>query len=64
MFDKAPVYYKLQELIERATDHQVKINNQWMAARLTGYYSFRWRLFCAWEVFTGRADAVKWPGGQ
>lgn len=26
--------------------------------------SFRYRLRCAWLVFTGRADALVWSGGQ
>jgi hypothetical protein len=40
------------------------IDGKWVPARpLTG--SFRWeKLRAAWEVFRGRADAFKWPGGQ
>ncbi len=33
-------------------------------ARPLGYWSLPERLRCTWAVFTGRADAVIWPGGQ
>jgi hypothetical protein len=35
-----------------------------MPARPLGYYSLRSRIRLAWMVFTGKADALVWPGGQ
>lgn len=34
----------------------------WVPARPVGYSSLRSRLKAAWLVFTGRADALIWPG--
>lgn len=36
----------------------------WGPARPLGYSSIFKRIRAAWLVFTGRADALKWPGGQ
>lgn len=33
-------------------------------ARPEGLFSVLSRLTLAWEVFTGRADVLRWPGGQ
>lgn len=60
----------LKNLIETATENSVEIEGKWVPARPyagPGYSrnaSVRLRLRDAWEVFCGRADAVKWPGGQ
>lgn len=40
------------------------INGKWMPARPIGLSGFSNRIKLAWMVFTGKADAVKWPGGQ
>lgn len=42
------------------------IDGQWLPARPVNYRfrSFRERLRQAWDVFTGKADAKYWPGGQ
>lgn len=37
---------------------------QWVPARALGFGSFRSRVKIAWLVFTGKADAVIWPGDQ
>lgn len=36
----------------------------YVPARPEGYSSLRHRIKVAWEVFTGRADAVRWPQNQ
>lgn len=33
----------------------------WVPARPLGFASFWYRCKAAWLVFTGRADALKWP---
>lgn len=36
----------------------------WVPARPLGFYSIGSRIKAAWLVFTGKADAVIWPGNQ
>ena len=36
----------------------------YIPARPMGYASYKQRFKCAWMVFTGKADALVWPGGQ
>lgn len=40
------------------------IGGDWVPARPEGYPSILVRIQAAWLVFTGRADALIWPGGQ
>lgn len=64
---KSPTVYKLSDLARLCrTDNgtTVKIGHTWHPARPIGLQSVRYRLWAAWLVFTGRADAVIWPGGQ
>jgi hypothetical protein len=35
---------------------------EYMSARPYGYYSLGSRLSLAWAVFSGKADALFWPG--
>jgi hypothetical protein len=43
----------------------VEVDGRWFTgAALTVFFSLRGRLNAAWFVFTGRADAVIWPGNQ
>lgn len=37
-------------------------DGRWVPARPLGYMSFGQRIKAAWLVFTGRADALTWPG--
>ncbi len=37
---------------------------KWVPARALGNASIPYRLRAAWLVFTGKADALRWPGGQ
>jgi hypothetical protein len=57
--------------VQVSTDEGVAVNivdfkgeQNWVPARPTGYASIRNRFKCAWLVFTGKADALIWPGGQ
>lgn len=46
------------------TINQALIENKWTPARPLGYYSIWNRLHLAIMVFTGKADALIWPGKQ
>ena len=63
---KAPFVYDLEEIIWLAgpAGVQTEIGGVWMPARPEGLFSFPSRVRAAWLVFTGRADAVRWPGNQ
>lgn len=39
-------------------------DGRWVPARSLGYHSIRHRIRAAWLVFTGRADALTWPGQE
>lgn len=41
-----------------------KDGKNWYPARSEGYPSILQRFRCAWMVFTGRADALIWPGQE
>ena len=43
-----------------------EINGKWVPARPINYRfrTLRERIRDAWAVFTGRADAFRWPEGQ
>jgi hypothetical protein len=69
--NKAPTLWKLEDLpgirpISKTipTLTAVEIDGMWMPARPLGYYSMSNRINLAWMVFTGRADALVWPGKQ
>jgi len=36
------------------------IDGKWVLARPVGDTGLLWRFKCAWLVFTGKADALKW----
>lgn len=40
------------------------IDGQWFLARPLGFCNIWERIRVSWLVFTGRADALIWPGGQ
>ena len=50
--------------IEGFTNGQRGTKDGWVPARPEGYSSILYRLKATWLVFTGRADALVWPGGQ
>ena len=41
-----------------------QVNGLWIPSRPEGFASPRNRIKAAWLVFTGRADALVWGGGQ
>lgn len=64
LFSWAPTLYTLGALA-RATNNGTQAglpDGRWVPARSMGDYSLANRFHCAWLVFTGRADAVTWPG--
>lgn len=40
------------------------LNGKWLPARPEGMFSIKSRLRLAWEVFTGKADVLRWPGQE
>ena len=46
-------------LISNTCSRQNK-NGDWVPARPIGFFSLRWRLKLAWNVFLGKYDALKW----
>jgi hypothetical protein len=65
---KTPNIYTLESLFSMFKPDggrcDVEINGKWFPARPLGFSSFRYRCKAAWLVFTGKADALTWPGGQ
>lgn len=61
-----PNIYLLEELTpEQVNSTQTEASpGKWCPARPLGYPSFWSRIKLAWGVFTGKYDAVKWPGNQ
>lgn len=59
-----PTMYTLSELMRLASgSSQAGLpDGRWVPARPRGSSIRGSRLRIAWEVFCGRADAVKWPG--
>ena len=47
-------------------DCTAEINGEWVLARAysTPGIHFLWRLQLAWDVFTGKYDALAWNGDQ
>jgi hypothetical protein len=68
MSNKAPNIWPAEAFIAYHNHTPNKVwdyySQRWVPARPMGYQSFGARLKAAWLVFTGRADAVIWPGGQ
>ena len=62
---KAPNLFSLGTLQCDVNENLTQIKNgDWVPARPLGLFSLRNRFKLAWAVFTGKYDAVKWPGGQ
>lgn len=61
------VMWNLKDLVDYVNNGGVSSSNDgknWVLARPeSGAFRFE-KLKAAWEVFRGRADAVKWPQGQ
>jgi len=61
---KEKTMYDLKNL--QNFDTTAQINGKWVPARGVNYKYDSWieRFKDAWSVFTGKADAFKWPEGQ
>jgi hypothetical protein len=60
---KTPSIYTLENLVRTANSVQAWLpDGRWVPARPEGFWSIRYRWKAAWLVWTGRADAVIWPG--
>lgn len=52
----------LQEHLEHGPQTDLSGVGDYAPARPMGFYSLGSRIRLAWAVFTGRADALFWPG--
>ena len=67
MLKYAPSLYTLDAIVKIASDPEElseHSSGEWVPARYMGMYGLRNRVKLAIIVFTGKADAVIWPGGQ
>lgn len=63
--NKAPNLLRLADLVHELHHCQMETEGGlWIPGRPLGFYSLWSRLNLAWMVFTGKADALLWPGGQ
>ena len=63
MLNQAPYDWTIGKLIthiQTGPRTQIK-GGDWQPARPYGLFSLRSRLRLAWLVFTGQADALRWP---
>ncbi len=59
--------WKLANLIDSARADLTKVNGNWVPARplsIGGLWGLKIRMYCAWRVLTGSAEAFEWPEGQ
>ena len=63
-YERVPKIWYLPDLIKHCNEGNITVNigGRWIPARPLGFDSFSQRLKAAVLVFTGKADAVKWPG--
>lgn len=62
---KDPNIWFLNEVIKSSQQNAVEIvPGTWVPARPLGFSSWSFRIKAAWLVFTGKADALIWPGNQ
>lgn len=61
---RAPTIWHLPDLMKYCNEENIcaNISGRWVPARPLGFDSFAERFKAAVMVFTGKADAVKWPG--
>jgi hypothetical protein len=57
------IIYLSPNWVESINEVQAQIEpNKWVPARPLGFQSLRTRIRAAWLVWTGKADALIWPG--
>jgi hypothetical protein len=61
---RSPNLLTLDSVLDTCYHCKADIDGQWVPARPVGFWSIGHRIRCAWLVFTGKADALKWPKGQ
>jgi hypothetical protein len=61
---KYPIVWQLDCLIKWSKSNRTSNGNNYYPVRPFGWPSLSSRVQIAWLVFTGRADAVIWPGDQ
>lgn len=61
-YGKYPMIYTLASLKNRDWPECQLPDGRWVPARPLGFASLLQRFRCAWLVFTGKADALTWPG--
>lgn len=61
---KSPNIFHLGHLLDYVRKVSVQVDGSWVPARPIGMYGLMPRLKAAWLVFSGKADAVIWPGRQ
>lgn len=61
---KYPGHYSVWFIQKHANDSQVCIGGKYVPARPLGWQSWHTRIRLAWQVFTGKMDALEWPEGQ
>lgn len=62
-----PTVYTPASVVQCASENQAGLpDGRWVALRPLGWQgiSLRHRIRCAWLVFTGRADVLRWEGDQ
>jgi hypothetical protein len=60
---KSPNIITLESVMQVVNTLSTRLkDDRWVPARPVGYQGLRQRLRAAWMVFTGKADALKWPG--
>ena len=64
MLNQAPYDWTIEQLMKHIKDGPFAevVSYKWQPARPYGMFSLRSRLRLSWAVFTGRADALFWPG--
>jgi hypothetical protein len=57
--------YTFEDLTDKNAPKALK-NNKWVMARPVNYQlrNLKEKIYAAWQVFIGKADAFYWPEGQ
>lgn len=58
---RSPAIIHVDNLVAIAVRVTAKDPQRRFIKRPVTHGDWRWRLWAAWSVFTGRADALRWP---
>lgn len=65
MMKNPNVIYMSERWLVSLSENTTSANGKsWYPARPLGYSGILNRIHAAWLVFTGKADALRWMGGQ